>query len=204
MTQLCRVASTALLALASAFALADPADFKTHVLDPPSTSFPTTPILSSPFLVTFTPCQAGELPGNNTADGCFAGVNRTGTDWLGLEFAFSNTAALGSQPVDCSLAPSNNVYRSTSCGLDPTSNTYFLDFDTGVIKDGELFFVTEEGVDPALFPTGTATVTASTATPEPTSLVLLLTGMPAAGAALRQAVRRRKNGSDGGAAVDRA
>ena len=193
MTRLCRAAATALLGFASVYACADPLDFKAHLLDPPSTSFPTFPITSNPFVVTFSACAQGELPGNNTADGCFAGVNRSGYDWLGLEFAFSNTVALGSQPVDCSPAPSNNIFSSTQCNLDQASNTYFLDFNSGVIRDGELFFLTEEGVDPAVFPTGTGTITASTLTPEPSSFLLLLTGVPWASRLLRS---RRQADSD--------
>ncbi len=157
---------------------ASPLDFKTNVLDPTATSFPTFPIQTLTFPVVFTGCAAGELPGNNKGDGCFAGVNRTGVDWTSIEFAFPNTSALGSQPVACNTASSETIFSGSSCGLDPTSGKYFLDFSNGVLRNGAIFFVTEQGVDASKFPPGTATVTSYvTTTPEPTSLLLLSTGL---------------------------
>ncbi len=163
------------LALTGA-AHADPLDFHSGILDPPSTSFPTIPITSNSFSVTFTACQPNELPGNNTADGCFAGVNRTGTDWTGLGILFPNVAALGSQAVSCAPEPSNNIFSQTNCAL-LNGTIYSLNFSGGLISNGELFFIIEQGVDPSLFPTGTATFTTSTVTPEPASLLLLSTGL---------------------------
>lgn len=158
-------------------------DYRAHVLDPPGSVGQS--ITSQPFTVTFSACFAGELPGGNTADGCFLGINNSGVDWVGLQFVFPNTVNLASQPVDCSPAPNHNAYAQSNCVLDPVSGAYFLDFNGGVIRNTEAFFLTEEGVDPSLFPTGTGTYTTA-ATPEPSSLVLFLTGIPAAGALLRR------------------
>ena len=188
MRALCHLAAAALLLVsAAAFADSTPADFKAHVLDPPSLSGANS-ITSTPYTFSFNPCTQGELPGGNTADGCFLGVNHTGSSFTGLELAFLNTAALNSQPSDCSLAPNHNVYTQASCVLDTSvgpNGTYFLDFSNGIIGNGESFYITEQGVDPLLFPTGT--LTATTATPEPSSLLLLLSGLPTAGVLARRA-----------------
>ncbi len=176
---LCLAAALFLFAGPASLAHADEADFKTHVLDPVSTSFPTNPITTTVFSVQFTGCQAGELPGGMTADGCFAAVNRTGLNWTELQFVFANTAALGGQPVSCALAPSDNIFLQPTCDLDPASTHYTLDFASGRLENNALFFVTEDGVPFADFPTGTATVLATSggaAAPEPASFVFLATG----------------------------
>ena len=176
------LALAALLCGCTALASASPADFKMSVLDPPApgTGFITYPVQSSPYIFSFTSCVAGELPNNMTADGCFAGVNRSGQDWTSLQFTFSNTPALNSQSVDCTPAPSNNIYGNANCSLVQRT-VYVLNFNTGVLNDGELFFLTEDGVkDPSTFPPGTLSVTSSyAATPEPASLLLLATGLGA-------------------------
>ena len=199
MRVVCRVAVSLLLVSGVAFADSVPADFKAQVLDPPSTGpYPILSITSTavPFPVSFTQCGQNELPGGNTADGCFIGVNNSGKDWTGLEFAFTNTVVLNSQPVSCAPAPNSNVFSQTNCALDTTAGptgTYFLDFGgSGVIRNTESFFVTETGVPADLFPVGTGTVTS--VTPEPSSLVLLLTGLPAAATALLRRARQGRRG----------
>ena len=173
-----RLFCLALCAGCAAAASATPIDFRAHVLDPPAPSFPTQPITTLIFQLSFVTCQPGELPNGMTAQGCFAGVNRTGLDWTNLQFGFQNTAALNSQPASCAPASSNNIFGTTSCGLDQGGQGYTLDFSGGVLKDGELFFVTEDGVDPSLFPTVDASVlSVAVVSPEPGSLVLLSTGV---------------------------
>lgn len=175
-----RLAILALLSVSSLFARASSIDdFKMDVLDPPpplaASPFPTFPITSLTFAVTFTACQTDELPNGLTADGCFSGVNRTGVGWSALGFTFPNTDALGSQPVSCSPAASDNIFSSSGCDLD--GSTYGLTYFNGVLGSGQFFFVVETGVDPALFPPGVATATALSSVPEPNSLILLGTGL---------------------------
>ena len=170
------LAAILVLTGSTVLAHADASDFKTHVLDPLSISYPTYVVTSTQFDVTFSACQSGELPGGITAQGCFAGVNRSGQDFTGLDFVFENVPALGSQPASCAPAASHNIYSNTSCGLDRQSNLYLLDFSGGVLSDGAFFFVTEDGVDPALFPTGVATAQ-TTVTPEPAPFLLLGSGL---------------------------
>ena len=155
---------------------ADAPDFKMHVLDPANPPGGPDYIEGLTFQITFAPCQRGELPGDLRAAGCFLGFNRSGADWTSLEFIFQNNMALNAQTPDCSPQGTYDIFSSTNCSFQ---GQYTLDFDRGVIRDGEHFFITEDGVDPALFGTGDATVTSytGTVTPEPASFALLATGL---------------------------
>ena len=181
MTLFCRLSGAAFFAALPILASASALDFKANVLDPPpaNTTFPTFVISASPFTVKFTTCVQGELPNGLVADGCFAGVNRTGLDWIGMKFVFPNDDVLDSQPTDCSPAASNNIFSDAKCSLDgPVYNLIFTD---GVLHDNEFFFVTETGVPADLFPEGIATVTTAAATtPEPATFFLLASGMGSA------------------------
>jgi len=157
----------------SGVAKADQLDFHMVVLDP----FATTPIFTTPFSFTFDTCVAGQLPTNVQGSyvGCFSGVNRTGQDWIGLELIFGNTGALGSQPASCALDGSTDFFATASCSLTPDTTEYILDFSAGEIPNNGSFVIAEDGVDPSLFPLISATVT--TATPEPSSIWLLSSGV---------------------------
>ena len=158
-------------------AKADPVDFHIKVLDPAPPSDPSYPlflITSTSFNVSFTDCVTGELPGGMTADGCFAGRNISGIDWDNLQLSFPGGGVLTGQPASCAAAPSDNIFSSTDCPVDPVNGAYDLGFADGVIANGDYFFITEDGVVPASdFPTGSATVL----TPEPGSIVLMSTGV---------------------------
>jgi hypothetical protein len=159
-------------------AMADSLDFHMVVLDPPG--FNTVPIFTTPFIVTFSACAAGQLPTNTagTYDGCFSGVNRTGNDWTGMELVFDNNSALSGQPAGCALDGGGaDIYAeppSGSCDLQNDSQ-YVLIYTGGVILNNENFVIAEDGVDPTEFPEITASVTV--ATPEPGSIWLLGSGM---------------------------
>ena len=176
-----RLASIAFLSACTALAIAEPLDYRTNVLDPPppvGSSYPTFIILTTPFDFSYTTCVANELPNGLQADGCFAGVNRTGSDWIGIQFTFPNDNVLAGQPASCAPAQSDNIYSDTNCSLDPDGSGYTLSFTDGVIHNGDFFFITETGVVPAeSFPQGHATVTTSSTTPEPAPLLLSSTGL---------------------------
>ena len=178
MNLLCRLFSVASLFTCCTLASASALDFKANVLDPPlplTPTFPTYVISSSPFEVSFSPCVADELPGGLTADGCFAGINRTGLGWTGLQFIFPNDSVLASQPVDCSPAASSNVFSQANCVSD--ASVYTLTFSEGTLNNSELFFLTETGVPALLFPEGVGTALTTTPTPEPSSWMLIGTGL---------------------------
>src|SRR5882762_4908804 len=161
----------------TSIAKADTLDFHMVVLDP----FATTPIFTTPFSFSFDSCVVGQLPTNvnNSYEGCFSGVNRTGQDWLGLQLVFSNTAPLGSQPAGCALDGSTDYFQNATCSLTPDASKYILSFTTGIIPNNGGFVIAEDGVDPSLFPLISATVTV--ATPEPDSIWLLSAGVLMAG-----------------------
>lgn len=164
---------------------------KINILDPDS--FPTFPVVAPDFSFNFSPCVAGELPDPNlTEAGCFAGVNRTGSPWVQLALEIPDFG----HSFDCNTddAP-NQIFHVTSCGLNPATGLYDLVFTSGSLTLGQIFFVTEDDIDPALFPTvmAHATLSAAATTPEPSALLLLSTGLAATGGLLWQ--RRRRTGT---------
>jgi hypothetical protein len=154
----------------SGLAKAD-ADFHMTVLDPP-TALDYTLVDGSPFDVTFSSC-----PANIVADGCFTGYNDT-TDltFTSLDIAFSDTGGLGGQNATCDTSSSQSLFADSTCtSPTPANDMYNLLFFGGSgIAPGQLFFIAETGVAPEDFPSGTATVGV---TPEPSSIVLLATGI---------------------------
>lgn len=167
-------------------AKADQLDFHMVVLDP----FETFPIQQVPFNFSFTACTLGQLPTNTVGhyDGCFSGVNRTGSDWVGLQLGFSNTAHLHNQPAGCQLDGAQDYFKNTSCILTPDKSEYDLNFAGGVIPNNGSFVIAESGVAPSDFPLVSATVTSLT--PEPSSIWLLSTGILVTGVFLRAKVSR--------------
>jgi hypothetical protein len=182
----------ALVCVSAGVAKADPIDFKTGVLDPPS--LPSVTYIdndSTPFAVSF-----GACPIDVVADGCFDGFNESNVTFTSLDISFANTTSssdptdvtdyLNGQTPTCETSEPGSLFSSASCSLSPDNTTYVLDFTGGAgIAPGAFFIITETGPVPSAFQDGMAEVAT---TPEPNSILLLSTGMAMIGLVI---VRRR-------------
>ncbi len=179
----CSLLAFAMLASCSA-ARADSMDYKGNILDPTSTpgSYPTNVETADTFGVTFGQCQVDELPGGNTGDGCFAVSNRSGDTWIGMTLTIPNVPPLDSQSTSCNTDPNSLAFSAVgACGLDPSGDFYTLQFTDGSFPSGtsNTLFIVETGIPYNEFPsfTATATVASVATTPEPSSLLLMSTGL---------------------------
>jgi hypothetical protein len=175
----------ALVCVSAGVAKADPIDFRTGVLDPPS--LPSVTYIdndSTPFAVTF-----GACPIDVGADGCFDGYNESNVTFTSLDMSFANSTSssdptdltdyLNGQTPTCETSEPGSLFSSASCSLSPDDTTYVLNFAGGTgIAPGTFFIITETGPAPSAFGTGMAEVAS---TPEPNSVLLLSTGMAMVG-----------------------
>ncbi len=177
----------ALAAGLTGVAKADSVDFRMSVLDGPITGAFITD--TTPFQVAFGNCPAALT--NAGALGCFTGVNDTGLTISSLDLTFDNTVS-ASDPTDFfnflngqtpNCVPSTFFSNVNSpCYLsgpsDSSSSTYVLDFAGGTgISAGTTFYIAEYDASPNAFQGGMGTVTLSGETPEPSSILLLFTGI---------------------------
>jgi hypothetical protein len=151
--------------------------YRINVLDPPTGI----PVTSEPFSVVFTPCPA------NAANGCFFGVNETGSPISTLEIIFPNKGILLGQTPVCGH---NGLSLFQSCTSQVINGYQVFFFNVGTIANMDPFLIQEEGIsvvpdpnDPngSSFPAGTsyspAGFTPPAVAPEPNSIVLLSTGL---------------------------
>jgi hypothetical protein len=181
-------------ALVCGFSLTAKADTDFHmvVLDPPGYDVTTISDFST-LSITFNSCVApGQIPTGSGYNGCFTFQNETGQAITNLEVSVN--ALISGQTVGCAASglidPNTNgpldIFSNPSCV--PLSDGYLLDYTGGEIKPGQIVTIAESGVDAADFPSTTITPTA--ATPEPSSFILLSTGVLSAGSMLAERRRR--------------
>ena len=153
-----------------------------RVQDPTYDNFTLNPI--SPTSFSFGTCGAPNGPyldnGNViTSPGCSAYINHTGATIESLTLSFANNAAVqnsGANSISSDLF-SNVSFTAPSDPTNPNEDFTFSFSGNGLIE-GESFVITEDGVaNPADFPVVSVTFTTNAATPEPTSLLLMATGM---------------------------
>ena len=157
-------------------------DFQMVVIDP---EYSVNIIDTTDFTFSLAPCVApGQVPVGSDYQGCFTGQNETVAALTSLLIEIP--ALVDDQTASCALNGGGLDYFSdVSCSTG--ANGYTLDFTGGDIPIGSVFTIAEAGADPADFPdqnTGIAN------TPEPTSLLLLSTGVLSLG--LFSVFRRRR------------
>jgi hypothetical protein len=177
----------------SIVAKAAPADFKFQVLDPIG---PGAPLDGGPFAVTLTlgacPSEVATFDSQTNAGlfGCYLGTNDTGNTINSITLVFSDDLGLNSQTADCLNSGAGDLtaaFATSTCSL--VTQGYVLTYSGGAgLAPGATVALAEYGPDPADFGTGVGTVTELT--PEPSSILLLSTGVLCVGVML---FRKRVN-----------
>jgi len=197
MRNLQNLLAVALLCTLGSVAKAAPVDFQVVVIDPPPSNL-INPITSDSFTFSFSPCVSpGQVPNGTSYVGCFTGENATGHTLTSLSLFIPtitngvNTCGFSGLGLDifpsvvCTVT--NTGYElDFSGGNIPTSNGHSPD-DAQFNRDS-VFTIAESGVDPAAFPQVTANFNP---VPEPSSLILLSTGLLGGGGMLLGDWRRR-------------
>jgi hypothetical protein len=119
----------------SGMAKADTIDFQAVVIDPQPAPGEVNLIFNQSFPVTLSTCHADQLDGLSTTDfiGCFTGLNLTGQKLTSLTTEFP-AIFLPGNVLDQPSCPTEtqNIFAVISCGFTDSSDTeYFLNFSGG-------------------------------------------------------------------------
>ena len=132
--------------------------------------------LTMPTTFSFGSCQGYLNNGVPVTDsGCFAGQNETGSPISSFTLSFGTDTALEQAGGASAATPSGDLFSNSSTVKSLNPINYVLSFSDGLIGNNVLFLITEDGLDPALFPEVSLTYT--NVTPEPPSVLLMGTSL---------------------------
>lgn len=193
--------AVALVCGLSGVAKADAVDFQMVVVDPQPPAYLVHIITDDSFIFSFAPCVSpGQIPTGTNFVGCFTGENETGHALTSLQVF---VPFIPGQVAGCALSGTGlDLFTTVTCGSVPGG--YLLNFSGGSIPSGDgdhpdddhadrssIFTIAEAGVDPSAFPEVTANFDPVPGVPEPSSVLLLSTGV-LMGAAFLVADRRKR------------
>ena len=153
-----------------------------RVQDPTYDNFTLNPV--SPTSFSFGACGAPNGPYLDhgaviTSAGCAAYINQTGATIESITLTFANSSAVqnsGMNNIGSDLFTDFN-FTAPSDPANPNED-FTYSFSGSGLFEGEAFVITEDGVaDPSQFPVVDVSFTTNAATPEPTSLLLMATGL---------------------------
>ncbi len=155
-----------------------------NILDPTPPDL-ITPITSTPFDVTFSATSCNILlPNASPAQmGCFGFLNRTSSNWVGLELTLSSTDPNMFNFSCNDMPPGTQAFGAApTCGYDARKQEYDLLFTSGLIPNNtqQYFVITEDDLPADALEFTATPIFAST--PEPPAFLLLSTGLLCAGA----------------------
>lgn len=119
-----------------------------------------------------------------SSSGCFAGENETGAPITSITLSFGTNDALNAAGGATAVIDRGDLFASASTMTTSNPVSYILDFSGGAIGNNVFFLVTEDGLDPTLFPEVSLTYT--NVTPEPPSFLLFATGAVCLGCVYRR------------------
>lgn len=138
-----------------------------------------------PTSFSFGSCQGYFNNGSPVTDsGCFAGQNETGSPITSITLNFDSNQALDQAGGAMATIERGDLFGSSSTTTTTNPLAYTLNFTNGAIGNNVLFLVTEDGLDPDLFPEVSLSYT--NVTPEPPSSLLFATGLVGLGLVYRR------------------
>ena len=133
-------------------------------------------ITASPFDVMFSNSCGVLLPGAGASQmGCFGFLNRTSAPWTGIELVLQAPASAFS--FTCNDQPAATpVFSVARCGYNAAAGQFELFFTGGLLPNTttQYFVISEDDLSPDAL---SFTAYATYATPEPSSWLLLATGV---------------------------
>ncbi|HEY4009076.1 MAG TPA: PEP-CTERM sorting domain-containing protein [Acidobacteriaceae bacterium] len=168
-----------------------------HVLDPSKSekASPNIYNLDTPIDFSFYTCPSFVTNGSTDPMGCYSAVNYTGSVITGLSATITAKTAIPgglSCPTDYpdGAYTLGNGFDAATCSISG-DDTMIFDFTGGHIAPGGAIWIIEDGMDAKDFKKDAGTFVLAS-TPEPSSLLLALTGMGPFGYVVRRRFRKSK------------